>query len=255
MIAAVRRARKPGTKFDPIIVLEGPMGRGKSMAVETMAGSENFSDQTILGKNDREVQELVAGVWLYEIAELSNIRKTEVEHMRSFVSRTTDRARRAYGHFRRDLPRTPVFFATTNNDQYLKEADRRFWPVKTTTINIEALKRDRDQLWAEASRREPGASIVLRQELWDAAGLEQQAREEHDPWDDKLGNAIGTVEQDEERVSSADLLETVLGIHVSKQRDFDYKRLGRCMRRLGWDGPKKLLISGQQTKGYSRKRS
>jgi predicted P-loop ATPase len=248
----VRRARKPGTKFDPITVLEGPMGRGKSMAVETMAGSENFSDQTVLGVRDREVQELLAGVWLYEIAELSNIRRTEVEHIRSFVSRTVDRARKAYGHFRVDAPRTPIFFATTNNDQYLKEADRRFWPVKTTTIDIEALKRDRDQLWAEASAREPGTSIVLRQELWDAAGLEQQAREEHDPWDDKLGNAIGTIEQDEERVSSTDLLEIVLGIHVSKQRDVDYKRLGKCMRRLGWDGPKKTTIAGNHVKGYTR---
>jgi hypothetical protein len=253
LLAAVRRVREPGTKFDPITVLEGPMGSRKSMAIETMAGKENFSDQMILGQHDREVQELLAGVWLYEIAELSNIRKTEVEHIRSFVSRTTDRARKAYGHFRRDQPRTPVFFATTNNDQYLKEADRRFWPVKTTTINIEALRRDRDQLWAEASRREPNASIELKHELWQAAGVEQQAREEHDPWDDKLGNAAGTIDQGEERVSSTDLLETVLGIHVSKQRDVDYKRLGKCMRRLGWDGPKKLLVSGQQTKGYSRK--
>jgi hypothetical protein len=252
LIAAVRRARKPGTKFDPIIVLEGPMGSRKSMAIETMAGSENFSDQTILGVRDREVQELLAGVWLYEIAELSNIRRTDVEHIRSFVSRTVDRARKAYGHFRVDAPRTPIFFGTTNDDRYLKQADRRFWPVKTTIIDIEALKRDRDQLWAEASRREPGASIILQRELWGAASVEQEAREEHDPWDDKLAKACGTVEQGEERVSSTDLLETVLGIHVSKQRDVDYKRLGRCMRRLGWDGPKKTKIGGVQVKGYTR---
>lgn len=252
LIAAVRRARKPGTKFDPIIVLEGPMGNQKSMAIEAMAGSENFSDQTILGVKDREVQELLAGVWLYEIAELSNIRRTDVEHIRSFVSRTVDRARKAYGHFRVDAPRTPIFFGTTNDDRYLKQADRRFWPVKTATIDIDALKRDRDQLWAEASRREPGASIVLQRELWKAAGAEQEAREEHDPWEDKLVNACGTVEQNEERVSTADLLEIVLGIHISKQRDVDFKRLGKCMRRLGWDGPKPVRVGKNVAKGYAR---
>jgi hypothetical protein len=252
LTAAVRRARKPGTKFDPIVVLEGPMGSRKSMAIETMAGSENFSDQTILGARDREVQELLAGVWLYEIAELSNIRRTDVEHMRSFVSRTVDRARKAYGHFRTDLPRTPIFFATTNNDRYLKEADRRFWPVKTTTIDIEALKRDRDQLWAEASAQEPGATIVLQQELWGAAHVEQKARVEYDPWDDQLISAVGTIEEGEERASSVDLLEKVIGIHISKQRDIDYKRLGRCMRRLGWDGPKLLRINDEVQRGYSR---
>ena len=98
-----------------------------------MPALENFSDQSIFGVRDREQQELLAGVWLYEIAELANIRKTEVEHIKAFASRTHDRARPAYGHFRVDQPRRCVLFATTNNDQYLKEADRRFWPVKTTT--------------------------------------------------------------------------------------------------------------------------
>jgi predicted P-loop ATPase len=184
--------------------------------------------------------------------ELSNIRKTEVEHLRAFASRTHDRARPAYGRTRVDQPRRCVLFATTNDDRYLKAADRRFWPIKTGDINIEALSRDRDQLWAEAAAREPNEPILLRRELWSAARIEQEAREESDPWDDKLIKACGTIEQGEERVSSADLLETLLGVHVSKQRDVDFKRLGRCMRRLGWDGPKKTVIGGDPVKGYTR---
>ena len=107
------------------------MGTNKSKAIEMLAGVENFSDQSIFGVRDREQQELLAGVWLYEIAELSNIRKTEVEHIKAFASRTHDR--------RGQLMDTSVSInrgvravrATTNNDRYLKEADRRFWPVKT----------------------------------------------------------------------------------------------------------------------------
>jgi hypothetical protein len=253
LVAAVRRVRHPGEKFDPIIVLEGPMGTNKSKAIETLAGIENFSDQSIFGARDREQQELLAGIWLYEIAELSNIRKTEVEHIKSFASRTHDRARPAYGRTRVDQPRRCILFATTNNDRYLKEADRRFWPVKTTSIDIEALTRDRDQLWGEAAQREAeGASIVLQYALREIARLEQEAREDYDPWDDKLINASGTIEQSEERVSSIDLLEIVLGIHISRQRDVDFKRLGRCMRRLGWNGPKKTVIADKQVKGYTR---
>jgi Virulence-associated protein E len=253
LIAAVRRVRQPGIKFDPIIVLEGPMGTNKSKAIEILAGIENFSDQSIFGARDREQQELLAGIWLYEIAELSNIRKTEVEHIKSFASRTHDRARPAYGRTRVDQPRRCILFATTNNDRYLKEADRRFWPVKTTSIDIEALTRDRDQLWGEAAQREvEGASIVLQYALREMARVEQEAREDYDPWDDKLINASGTIEQGEERVSSIDLLEIVLGIHISRQRDVDFKRLGRCMRRLGWKGPGTTFIAGKQVKGYTR---
>ena len=253
LIAAVRRARHPGIKFDPILVLEGPMGTGKSAVFVAMAGAENHSDQTILGKSDRDQQELLGGVWIFEIADLAGMKKAEVEHLKAFASRTHDRARPAYGHYLVSQPRRGIVAATTNHDEYLKEADRRFWPVKTTRIDIETLKRDRDQLWAEAAQRErEGTSIVLRQELWEAAGIEQQAREEADPWDDKLINASGTIEQGEERAPSIDLLETVLGIHIGKQRDIDYKRLGRCMRRLGWDGPKKTRVAGKQVKGYAR---
>ena len=253
LIAAVRRVRSPGIKFDPIIVLEGPMGTNKSKAIETLAGIDNFSDQSIFGARDREQQELLAGVWLYEIAELSNIRKTEVEHIKSFASRTHDRARPAYGRTRVDQPRRCVLFATTNNDRYLKEADRRFWPVKTTKIDIETLGRDRNQLWAEATLREKeGASIVLRRELWKVAGAEQQAREEYDPWDDVLVEVAGTIEQEQERVFSRDLLEIVLGIHKSKLLDRDSKRLGKCMRRLGWKGPEVIRIGDKRTSGYYR---
>jgi len=232
------------------------MGTQKSMAIETMAGAENFSDQTILGARDKEQQELLAGIWLYEIADLTNIRKTEVEHIKAFASRTCDRARPAYGHSRVDRPRRCILFATTNDDEYLKAADRRFWPVRTTIIDIEALRRDRDQLWAEAAQRErEGASIVLDHSLWNAARVEQEAREESDPWDDMLADVVGTVEGDEERLSATDLLTLVLNIHVSKQRDLDFKRLGRCMRRLGWNGPKPTRIAGKVTKGYARLRN
>jgi hypothetical protein len=195
LVAGVRRVRRPGVKFDPIIVFEGPMGTEKSKAIETLSGIENFSDQTILGARDREQQELLAGVWLFEIAELSNIRKTEVEHIKAFASRTHDRARPAYGRTRVDQPRRCILFATTNDDRYLKMADRRFWPVRTTTIDIEALRRDRDHLWAEAAQRESeGTSIVLDRRLWSAARVEQEAREERDPWDDVLAETVGTIE-------------------------------------------------------------
>ena len=240
------------------------MGTNKSKAIEILAGIENFSDQSIFGVRDREQQELLAGVWLYEIAELSNIRKTEVEHIKAFASRTHDRARPAYGRTRVDQPRRCVLFATTNNDQYLKEADRRFWPVKTTDIDVEALKRDRDQLWAEAAQRErEGASIVLRRELWEMARTEQQAREEADPWDDILVGSGREIEQGEERVFSRDLLEIVLGIHQSKLLDRDSNRLAKCMRRLGWKkvdavriGEQEnewLLSSSQGRRGMTRK--
>jgi predicted P-loop ATPase len=78
LIAAVRRARKPGCKFDYILTLEGPEGTMKSMAISVLAGSGNFSDQTILTQSDKEQQELVSGIWLFELADLAGMRRADV---------------------------------------------------------------------------------------------------------------------------------------------------------------------------------
>lgn len=256
LVAQVRRARQPGCKFDQIIVLESPEGYFKSTALSVLAGaSDNFSDQTILGKSDKEQQELLRGVWVYEIADLSNIRKAEVEHVKAFASRTHDRARPAYGRARIDLPRRCIIWATTNNSEYLKSqsGNRRFWPVPVSVIDIEALKRGRDQLFAEAVVLDDDEmSIVLPQELWGAAAAEQEQRREADPWEDVLRTVTGQPVGDEYRVLTQELLETKLGILKERQTPALLHRVGVCMRQLGWNGPKQMRMGDQSGRGYWR---
>jgi predicted P-loop ATPase len=98
---------------------------------------------------------------------------------RAFMSRDTDRGRLAYGLTRTDAKRQCIIVGTTNSEAYLRDltGNRRFWPVLTKAFDIEALKRDRDQLWAEAEQREAaGASIRLPECLWEVARHEQKKR-------------------------------------------------------------------------------
>jgi predicted P-loop ATPase len=262
LIALVRRARKPGCKFDQIIVLESAEGQLKSSALLALAGGDaNFSDQTILGRPDREQQEMLRGVWVYEIADLSNIRKAEVEDVKAFASRTHDRARPAYGYVRLDLPRRGTIWATTNNSEYLKSqtGNRRFWPIPvavTRPIDIDSLVRDRDQLIAEAAMLEAqDATIVLAQELWAAAAEEQDQRREVDPWEDVLREVRGIIcdigTQTEERILSQKLL-SFIGIPTDKQYPQIQKRVGDVMRVLGWSGPKVMRVGEQRGRGFWR---
>ena len=261
LVAQVRRAKQPGCKFDQIIVLESPEGRLKSTALTVLAGgSANFSDQTILGKDDKEQQELLRGVWLYEIADLSNIRKADVDHVKSFASRTHDRARPAYGRTVVNLPRRAVIWATTNNSEYLKSqtGNRRFWPFAVGKIDIETLKRDRDQLLAEAVTLEAaGMSITLPEPLWGAAAKEQEQRREVDPWEDTLRSVVGELVEsdrglDERRIFSQELLDVVLAIPKDRQNNPSSKRLADCMRVLGWEGPKVIRIGEDTLRGFTR---
>src|SRR6185436_3487743 len=119
MLAAVRRARRPGCKFDQILVCESPEGWDKSTAWAVLAGEGNFSDAPILGKDARAVQEELGDIWIHEIAELSGLSKAEVEHVKAFASRVNDRARPAYGRALTDQPRQSIEVGTTNAEKYL----------------------------------------------------------------------------------------------------------------------------------------
>jgi predicted P-loop ATPase len=258
LVAAVRRARHPGTKFDQILVLEGSEGTMKSTALVTLAGVENFSDQTILTASDKEQQELVRGVFIYEIADLAGMKRGEVERIKAFASRTHDRARPAYGRRRVDSARSCIFIGTTNEDEYLKSetGNRRFWPVKTGRIDIEALRRDRDQLWAEAAIIEAeGGSLVLPQELWEMAGEVQDERRQHDPWDDMLfsikGELYAVADEEQEWIRASQVL-VHLNIAAERATTETYKRLRRVMRRLGWVKGRHYFGGQKQERGYWR---
>jgi hypothetical protein len=163
--------------------------------------------------------------------------------------------------------RTCVFIGTTNDATYLRSqtGNRRFWPVKTGRIDLDALRSDRDQLWAEAAHLEKsGMSLALPRGLWEEAGRQQESRREQDPWEDVLADVRGEVhpvgsggpggvEAYEERISTKGVL-LELGIEIAGATDYDTKRIGYCMRRLGWNGPIPLRTKGvrRPVRGYSR---
>jgi hypothetical protein len=248
LIAAVRRVRRPGCKFDYAVVLEGKQGTGKSSALRILAGEENFSDQPILHLDTRAQQEACEGVWIFELSELVGLRRTEIETVKSFLSKTEDNVRPAYGRFRVDQPRRCIFVGTTNDSEYLRDAtgNRRFLPVKTGRILLAKLRADRDQLWAEAAAAEAqGEPLTIPEHLYAAAAEQQEQRMMKDPWDEILASVAGQVVlvdgvNSEERISSEELMTKCLGLSADKQTDGAAKRLANSMHRLGWQGPKKM---------------
>ena len=260
LVAAVRRVYEPGTKFDQIIVLEGPEGKNKSTAIRTLAGDENFSDQTILTLNDRQQQEQMEGVWLYEIADLTGISRAEVEKVKAFASRQIDRARAAYARKRTDRPRRCIFFATTNERTYLasQTGNRRFWPIACGHIDVVGLRRDRNQLWAEACVMEArGDSIELHESLWGDAAALQEARREVDPWDmviEHLEDNHFTIKDwpDEWRITNLDLLQNVFKIPTDRQYAVTAKRVAYAMLRAGWGESKLIKVGGKVFRGYGK---
>lgn len=204
LISAVARAYKPGTKVDTLLVLEGPQGKGKSTALRMLVPEPTWFSDTPIDIGNKDAFVAIRGKWIYELAELASLKKTELDKMKAFFSAPADSYRPPYGREQITVPRTCIFAGTVNLGEYLHDSTgaRRFWPVKVGAIDIGALIADRDHLWAEAvaifrSWVERGAP--QSECLWWPAPeelplfeKEQSEREVTHPWVDRVATWLKT---------------------------------------------------------------
>lgn len=277
MVASCRRIFEPGAKFDYMVVLESPEGFDKSTALAELYGRQWFSDQTIIGLDDKQLAETLRGRWCNECADLSGMKKHDSDKVKAQLSRFEDRTRPAYGRAVIDAPRSNIFWGTTNDTEYLRSqtGNRRFLNVPCGRIDVERLKADRRILWGEAMAvHKTGESIMLPKEQWVAAGIEQDKRTMQEPWIAEVSNVaelartymerrakddealrLGIVYHNDgavERITSAYVLGKVIGIPPSHQTAEHGKRLGLAMRKHRWDGAKQLWIGGRNARGFER---
>lgn len=242
LIAAVRRAKQPGCTFEFMPVFHSDEGTGKTTAVKILCGNDDWlSDQEMVHLHPREQQEALQGRWFVEWGELSGLQSAQVGRVKSFLQRTTDRARPAWGKMRVDLKRRCIFVGTTNEEKFLRghTGNRRFWPVKVGRVLLDELRADRDQLWAEAVMVErAGTPLNIPEELWPDARAAQEERLEDDPWCDALGDLRGRefVDSAGNRIARLAFKECreALGLSVERQTSATETRMNACMKRLGW---------------------
>jgi hypothetical protein len=256
LTAAVRRVRSPGCKFDEMVVFEQPeQGIGeKSTLLRVLAVKEEwFTDQLPLNAQGKEVIEALRGKWIIEVAELSGMRRADAEHVKALLSRQVDRARMAYGRLVTEAPRQCIFVGTTNSQEYLKDTtgNRRYWPVLIVRFYIPALRRDLDQLWAEAAVREAaGASIRLDPELYPDAARAQARRTTADPYVAALQEHLG--DKDNAKISSESVW-IILDVKPGQRTQEQNARMGAAMREIGWRRPNSkntVRIHGKLVVGY-----
>ena len=72
-VAAVARVLDLGCKFDYVLTLSGPQGRGKSTLVAVM--SKGWYTDSVAGIGTKEAYEGIQGFWLIELGELAALRK------------------------------------------------------------------------------------------------------------------------------------------------------------------------------------
>ena len=253
LLAAVRRIKQPGCVFQEMLVMESAQGKEKSTTIKALCPNEEwFSDGLPLDSDSQKVIEQTAGKWIVECADLSGMKKSDIDHLKTFLSRTHDTARLAYDRMVTTRARGFVLIGTTNSNQYLKDStgNRRFWPLRTPQFSVKRLAHDRDQLWAEAvvKEAEPGCSIRLPEHLWAVAQIQQERRKIDEPWEIRIVQTIGDLKG---KIITEDIWKIVGMFDIAKRTQSQSIIIGEAMRRLGFD--RNQIRIGQQVKhGYMK---
>jgi predicted P-loop ATPase len=279
-IAAVRRVRQPGVKFDYVIILEGKQGIGKSTAIAVLFG-HNWTTDQISDLTSKDAAVDLCGKWAIEFSEIEKLIKADDLTAKAFLSRAVDHYRPPYGTRSIDVPRQCVMMGTTNAEEYLRDitGNRRYWPAKClgTGVNLDWLRENRDQIWAEAAHREAqGEEIWLADaDVRDAAVAAQSDRMSEDSWQWKVqtyvevkldlygkGSESGADLQKHmsaypealrgDFVTVPELLEYSLAIPTVQQSKAVEMRVASILRAIGWKRGQRRLSDKPMTPGQKQ---
>jgi putative DNA primase/helicase len=254
MVSAVARVYRPGCKADHVLTLEGNQGLGKSSLLKVLASEDWFTDELgDLGNKDTAMQ--LQGRLIVEAAELDALSRADISRQKAFITRSSDKFRPPWGRRTITVPRQCVFAATTNKSAYLKDetGNRRFWPVLCKRIDLDAIARDRDQLWAEAV-----AAYRDGKEWWpttadDHKELAEQVehRRQPDPWEAPIREWL------EERlvgsyVTTAEVLTDCLSKKKSDWTRADEMRVAECMKALSWERERPTGENGKRLRAWKK---
>lgn len=264
LLAAVTRVMRPGAKFDHMLILEGEQGVGKSRILAELAtiNDVRYFDDTIRASdlgNEKIVPKL-QGVMIIEIQELSGFGKKDADELKQAITTEADRIVRKYENEPTIYPRQFVIAGTINpSGGYLHDAtgNRRFWPVKVgKKIDVEGLRRVKEQIWAEAMTAfRAGEKVHIPDDdsgIYDLATAAQQERGSIHPWHDKIEIYV----RNRGKVSSEDIWDHLNILDYTRRTRMSQRDIERIMTALGWEkkkirDPERGSVQGWMKKGES----
>lgn len=236
MISAAARIYRPGCKVDHVPIMVGHVqGEGKSQAIRELCPQERwFTDNIGADPANKDTKDALIGKWLVELAEM-HILKAHPDALKSFITTQVDRFRQPYGRNTVDYPRQCVLIGTANDLHFPDETgNRRFWPFRVASPNLDLIRKDRDQLWAEA------VTLFADGEKWwaDTPANERIFRAvqgEHREYDTWEGEIYQWVNGQQTAFTMDDLFRNHTALTDGKHADKrDQDRMGKCLKRLGF---------------------
>ncbi len=257
--ALAGRVMHPGIKADMVPVAVGAQGRGKSSTIKAIAPApEHFLELDLGGKED-DLARMMLGKLVVELGELRGLRTREVEHVKSFITRTHEEWVPKFKEMKTSYPRRCMFFGSTNKSEFLQDdtGHRRWLPFDVGVCAPDELQADRDQLWAE------GLAIFNSGGIrWQDA--ERLARLEHDKfvvrdvWEEHVAlwlqevEPLTEVKNNDTKFSAVDVLTKALKMDARALTQGHKDRMARVLKELGYTA-ERATVKGDRKRVYVKR--
>ena len=241
-----KRVLDPGCKSDVMCIFQGKQGQEKARFFKALAGT--FMENPLYGGvskrrlGDKEFDMCAVGKVLVEIGECEKIIKHQLEDLKDYLVKDYDYYRRPYDKLPKNWARHHTVVGTTNKQEHLCDStgERRFWPIEVLVdvIDIDAILKIREQIWAEAIAR-----LDAGEKWWivDKKALHKIHLKK------KISISIYDIIQEycegRERVNIAWLMQDCLGMEKKELIDYGKtERVKECLILLGYtkSGQKKV---------------
>lgn len=242
----IERALQPGLLVDIVPILVGNQKTNKNYAIETLFQAEvpEAPWMTIMGKFDPDslsMKRHTTTRWIIHDDEFKAKDLKLLDRLKSWVSMTDEQY---LAKFEMDFSvklRRALLICSTNDEQMLYDStgNRRWIPWRFETVDIEALKRDRLQLFAEAKQ-----SVSWRDGLdWELIERHTSVAEVSDPLRERLLRLVtelvtftdGSKKPRWEGWISQDELCEMIGVSPEKADQLFAVRLGKAVSGIkGW---------------------
>ena len=257
--AMAGRVMVPGIKADMVPIMIGDQGVLKSSSVAAMVPSPEFFTEISFHEKDEDLARKMRGKLVAEIGELRGLHTRELESIKAFITRTHEHWVPKYREFTETYARRLLFIGTTNQEQFLADetGNRRWCPVQTGTADIDAVKRDHLQLWAEGKVLFDLLGVAYQQ----AEQLAKQVHAQHtitEPWTEDIAKWLdspdlltGEIPRNRDFLQTGEIAREALRIDSKSLGKREEMRIGNSLRELGYERVR-FSIGGVQKRVWAK---
>ena len=254
------RVLAPGCKADAALLLIGDQGAGKSSGVAAIAPWNDAYAEFHLGAKTDDLARKMRGTLVGELSELAGMSAKATEELKAWLSKQVERWTPKYVEHETSYPRRCLFIATSNDDEPLTDStgNRRWLPLKVGQVDVDAIKHDCIQLWAEAAtlHRETGIAYCEAEKL---AAQEHSSYMASDAWTPIVVTWLetpGDLEGEpapgtQEFLTAADILRGAIGLKPGQIARRESQRINSVMTGLGWTSTRRRR-NGTNPRGFVR---